>query len=198
MHRNSILAAAAGLALSLGASAAAAATTIVLNFDDLTGTGLVPTEYGGVIFGDDFSHYDTPATGFPPASGLTTVYANYQKYRPGLEATLSFRFNELVRFDGAFFAGRTHVAYDFYRDGAKVGSAGHFNLGDHAAYYASGYDGLIDEVRLSGNAGNWVMDDLTYTTGVTTAVPEPATWALMIFGFGGAGAALRSRRRAFA
>ncbi len=28
------------------------------------------------------------------------------------------------------------------------------------------------------------------------SVPEPATWALMIVGFGGAGAALRSRRRA--
>jgi hypothetical protein len=31
--------------------------------------------------------------------------------------------------------------------------------------------------------------------GDVTAVPEPATWALMIVGFGGAGAMLRSRRR---
>ena len=31
--------------------------------------------------------------------------------------------------------------------------------------------------------------------GDATAVPEPATWALMIIGFGGAGAMLRSRRR---
>jgi hypothetical protein len=31
-----------------------------------------------------------------------------------------------------------------------------------------------------------------------TAVPEPGTWALMIMGFGGAGAMLRSRRRAVA
>jgi len=29
-------------------------------------------------------------------------------------------------------------------------------------------------------------------------VPEPATWALMLLGFGGAGAAIRSRRRALA
>ena len=34
--------------------------------------------------------------------------------------------------------------------------------------------------------------------GAGVAVPEPATWALMILGFGGAGAALRSRRRAVA
>jgi hypothetical protein len=31
--------------------------------------------------------------------------------------------------------------------------------------------------------------------GLGGAVPEPATWGLMILGFGGAGAALRSRRR---
>lgn len=34
--------------------------------------------------------------------------------------------------------------------------------------------------------------------GVAGAVPEPATWALMIIGFGGAGAALRRRRMATA
>jgi hypothetical protein len=192
MHRKSICAAAAGLALSLAVTAASAATNIVLSFDDLAGTGLMPTEYGGVIFGDDFSHYDTPVAGFPPASGLTTVYANYEKYAPGTSATLTFRFTELVRFDGAFFSGKAPVAYDFYREGVKVGSAGSFGLDDEAAYYASGYSGLVDEVRLSGNTGNWVMDDLTYSTGV---VPEPGTWALMILGFGAAGAALRSRRR---
>jgi hypothetical protein len=196
MYRKSICAAAAGLALSLAASAASAATTIVLNFDDLTGIGVMPNEYGGVIFGNDFSHYDTPVVGFPPASGLTTIYANYAKYPPGQSSTLTFRFTELVRFDGAFFSGKAPVAYDFYREGVKVGSAGSFNLStSQARYYASGFAGLVDEVRLSGNTGNWVMDDLTYSTGV---VPEPGTWALMILGFGAAGAALRSRRRAFA
>lgn len=34
--------------------------------------------------------------------------------------------------------------------------------------------------------------------GLTTVVPEPTTWALMIIGFGGAGAMLRRRRRALA
>ncbi len=36
------------------------------------------------------------------------------------------------------------------------------------------------------------VDDLQGTAG---AVPEPAAWALMIAGFGGVGAALRSNRR---
>ena len=46
------------------------------------------------------------------------------------------------------------------------------------------------------NAGNYANDstgvDFTLTT--TGGVPEPATWALMIAGFGGAGAMLRRRR----
>lgn len=40
--------------------------------------------------------------------------------------------------------------------------------------------------------------DLSFNSGrvgVPSAVPEPGTWALMILGFGGAGAALRARRR---
>lgn len=184
--------AAAGLALAF-AGPAAAATTVVLNFDDLTGTGLVPATYGGVIFGDDFSHYDAPVDGFPPASGKTTLYANYAKHSPGSNAIQTFRFGELVRFDGAFFSGKAPVAFDLYREGVKVASVAAFELANEARYYATNYGGLVDEVRLAGNSGNWVMDDLTYTTGVT-GVPEPGVWALMILGFGAAGASLRRRR----
>ncbi|MBX3482963.1 PEPxxWA-CTERM sorting domain-containing protein [Phenylobacterium sp.] len=39
-----------------------------------------------------------------------------------------------------------------------------------------------------------VIDNITYDT-LTTGVPEPATWAMMILGFGGVGATLRQRRR---
>lgn len=52
------------------------------------------------------------------------------------------------------------------------------------AYYGSGawerYDDLELGVRISGDA---------------VAAPEPAAWALMLTGFLGAGAALRSARR---
>ena len=34
-----------------------------------------------------------------------------------------------------------------------------------------------------------------YTTGTPPAVPEPATWAMMLVGFGAAGTALRRSRR---
>jgi len=52
---------------------------------------------------------------------------------------------------------------------------------------------------LSRNHANarFAPTSLTVTT-VTTGVPEPAAWALMLTGFFGAGATLRSRRRAVA
>jgi hypothetical protein len=37
--------------------------------------------------------------------------------------------------------------------------------------------------------------NITFAPDIRAAVPEPAAWALMILGFGGAGAAIRSRRR---
>jgi len=38
-------------------------------------------------------------------------------------------------------------------------------------------------------------DTISFTPSVTTSVPEPATWAMMLTGFGGLGAMLRSGRR---
>ena len=53
--------------------------------------------------------------------------------------------------------------------------------------------GNVETIRLTatngGNAGVF-FDNIS----VSTAVPEPATWAMMIMGFGVAGALLRRRR----
>ncbi len=43
---------------------------------------------------------------------------------------------------------------------------------------------------IGGNNGGVFLDNISIS-----AVPEPATWALMLVGFGGLGAALRSNRR---
>lgn len=49
----------------------------------------------------------------------------------------------------------------------------------------------------AGSYNDWVgVDNVVFTqVGATPAVPEPATWAMMLVGFGGMGAAMRYRRR---
>lgn len=54
----------------------------------------------------------------------------------------------------------------------------------------------IDLTGLANNSDNIGLDNVRFgQVGGPAAVPEPATWALMILGMAGAGAALRQRRR---
>jgi hypothetical protein len=58
------------------------------------------------------------------------------------------------------------------------------------------YDTSFIYTSAPGAAGDFVVDRAYIVAGdVTGGVPEPTTWALMILGFGGAGAALRASRR---
>lgn len=64
----------------------------------------------------------------------------------------------------------------------------------------SGYQGVVATVTGTGSDSlmftAYNNPAYTYLDNVTlSAVPEPATWAMMLVGFGGLGAAMRSRRR---
>ncbi len=63
---------------------------------------------------------------------------------------------------------------------------------DTTAFYYFDAGKNLDQIKLSFNASS----NLTlFSTGVAGAVPEPATWAMMILGLGGVGAAMRRRRK---
>lgn len=62
-------------------------------------------------------------------------------------------------------------------------------------YFSIAANGTIDDIRQIRIGG---FADVDGGGGGTGAIPEPATWAMMIIGFAGAGAALRRRRAAFA
>ena len=56
----------------------------------------------------------------------------------------------------------------------------------------AGYHGFIDNVTYATTSGSTTYN---FETAATGAVPEPATWAMMLVGFGAMGASLRSRRQ---
>jgi opacity protein-like surface antigen len=176
-------------------SGAAQAELVVVDFESLDGTGVVGDGYGGIIWDDNFSFYDTAETPFTPKSGSTVAFTNYAKASPGVNHTQAFRFAVPVSFQGAWFSGKPfNVKMDYYLAGTLVGSSA-LLLTSADPTFLAGPRSAVDEVRVSGNSGNWVMDDVTYNTVIPTGVPEPATWALMIGGFGLTGLASGRRRR---
>lgn len=188
----------AAVAAAVLAAPATAATTTVVTFDDLSGTGLIADGYGGVNWNQNFRYDDKQYPGYPPHSGLTTVYSNYAKFPvEGPLASMAVNFLEAVQFDGAYFSGNVGfpLKFELYREGVKVATSATLSSAGVPQWLAGGYSGLVDEVRLIGNPGRFVMDDFTYTTGISSAVPEPASWALMIVGFGAAGTMVRIARR---
>lgn len=93
-------------------------------------------------------------------------------------------------YDGLYWAN----AYDI--DGDLVDSYSiQFAPGNVGGWTALNLSGAgITRVQFGSSNLNWLADDLSFSTG-GSAVPEPATWAMMITGFGLAGTALRRRSR---
>jgi len=119
-------------------------------------------------------------------------------------------------------SGTRTVDFDLelFNDGASVfnfsqiGAINSFiHLGANTVFVSNGT--IWDEIKLSatitasdagstpsslvtfgGGPESWASSQVTY--GIGGAIPEPTTWALLIGGFGLAGAALRRQRRAVA
>ena len=86
---------------------------------------------------------------------------------------------------GTTLFGLTIIGAHF-GNGSVVGNASVFWLFDFGTTGANFV--TLDSPRGWSNAA-------LYTTGTPPAVPEPATWAMMLLGFGAAGAAIRRSRR---
>jgi hypothetical protein len=155
---------------------------------------------------------------------LTTL--NPQGKRSWTPLIGGFGYTRISLADGAafeaieFLAGSSSAAwftpqnlqYQLFLDGTMVFD-GFLNglssvYGSLKTFGFSGTDGqLFDEIRLQNVSGKkferhgfdqLILDSITISpASISSAVPEPATWAMMIIGFGTVGSLMRqSRRRA--
>jgi hypothetical protein len=59
------------------------------------------------------------------------------------------------------------------------------------------FAGIAKSISFAGVANQIVFDDVTFgSKDPGPKVPEPASWAMMLAGFGAIGSAMRSRRKA--
>ena len=104
-------------------------------------------------------------------------------------------------FTGQFAADNTVTA--IMLNGHDLGSGGGFSsfTGFDAAApdFKAGQNTLTFDVdNFAQNGGNPTGLNVQFLSSTAGAVPEPATWSIMLVGFGGLGAALRASRRRLA
>lgn len=123
----------------------------------------------------------------------------------------SFTFDDVSGFQllvgSGFFNEGLTISWEVLLDGALVNTG---SLDNYAPSYGNGWayfgfsDALFDEVHLQVRSGSGpfdagafeagAYDAVTLTNAIPGGVPEPASWALMIAGFGLVGAAARRRK----
>ncbi|MBA4011971.1 MAG: hypothetical protein C0481_08915 [Phenylobacterium sp.] len=215
MKTSILLAAVAASALMTGA--AQAATIFSQNFN----TGLGANEslggkfsvgggtvghQGGVYTNNEYSFYQVRLDLTKATDALLAFdYDIVSEY--GYDA-----FNLAFSTSGVFGPGAmlTPASSDTYynlsgRAATLLGGKGYSGTqSGRATYDLSALAGQVVDIRFQfasdyAALGRGVkFDNLLVTGAMPSAVPEPATWAMMIMGFGLAGTAIRNRRRSLA
>ena len=194
----------AAAALALAAMAGSAQATIHHFEATLSGAAEVPPNASpgtglGVFVFDDVLHTMMVDVDFAGLIGTTTAaHVHAPTAVPGTGNTMVA--TELPLFTGfptGVHAGTYHHIFDMtllasYNPAFVAGPGGGTTAGAEAALIqAAGHDRAYLNIHSSFAPGGEIR-------GFLTAVPEPATWAVMLAGFGLTGGALRLRRRAAA
>jgi hypothetical protein len=187
---NLVKASLIGALLALSVGGAHAATNLVTNGDFETGDLTGWSGYGwfvtngiadvGPNSGNDFA-----------STGCVGFYCTLEQdvaTMPGESYTLSFAFNPGLN---ANSGADTHVAFG----GTTVAdmSGGSLGWSDYSINVTA-TDSTTALVFSGYQNPAWNgVDDVSLTSADAGGVPEPATWAMMLLGLGGAGASLRRR-----
>ncbi|MBO9499932.1 MAG: PEPxxWA-CTERM sorting domain-containing protein [Novosphingobium sp.] len=194
--------AAASLAATLIGTAPAAATTVI-TFDSQATTGFV-NQYGPTYQEGDLTFATLGGSSF----GLLSFGPSFSADPAGATIALNAANDWLVitrTGGGAFDLASLALA-----DGFNSGTAGNIAYtlvtgsgttnGVFALDAAKGLQtynlnwGDVLSLSIKSNSPMFQLDDVTYSPSVASpSVPEPATWAMLLAGFGLVGGALRRR-----
>ncbi len=181
MFKTVIAAAAALMAFVAAPTSALAATPVSI---DYTGTisgynttaqspYTVDVRFTGFSTAEDFAEGDITITDF------SAIYGNLTNNYGTATATFNGSLFNVVAGSGNNTINLTFNISPVVRTGTE------FNVG-YAATLSGASVGAFGNATITG--GNGIL------SGVSPAVPEPGTWALMLLGFGFVGGALRSAR----
>ncbi|MGL4540913.1 MAG: PEPxxWA-CTERM sorting domain-containing protein [Polymorphobacter sp.] len=181
---KTLLISAAFAAFAVTGTANAAVT--VIDFDAVATGNAVGAFYPGFNFVDWAT-----TSGFGETSAPNLAF----NLTPGAYVDVAAGFSSLSFTTGSFIATTVNVWSGLGGTGSLLGSGTFFSPPGAFAPGSVAFSGTAKSITLSGtNGSDFGWDDVTFGA----AVPEPASWALMIAGFGMVGAAMRRRKLATA
>jgi hypothetical protein len=170
-----------------------------------------PSGYAGVTFSGTSEHYGNGGSGiadngsffgFPNAPDGQTDVAFIQNHY-GVIGAITLDLTDLTAGDvytASFYTaarpGYANNPLTIRFDGATIGSSSGASAGfveQKVEFTATGTSGDLEFIGGGNRFGD--ADVALGTVTINSGVPEPAAWALMLIGFGGAGARLRAQRR---
>lgn len=186
-----------------GGSGALAGFTVINDFDSLAG---VTVNSGTAKLFSATNNVEGAIPAFGPAGGASGSLS-FLSVLGGGSASIGFAPAKAVSFDLGSLDFYNGVVLHFTGGGTQAFTGGQIiglagiavpNNGNRFSPTTNGrltYTGLsgqrIDGITLTSNTNSFEIDRLA-----VLAVPEPATWTMMILGFGAIGATLRRGRRA--
>ena len=195
---------ASGALCALSMATPAVATTI--NFDDLGNGAIVTNQYAGVTFSSSAG-----SQVLTTAQSLGSSLPNF--ICSGQGGTINCTDPIFVDFAGTGVAGLTFLAVGdnqagvngsvsvYGSGGALLGTVATLGDNDFFTPYTvdlTAFTGITRIAITNTDPGGLGYDDFTFGPSAGGSVPEPASWAMMLFGFGSLGRALRRRSQASA
>jgi hypothetical protein len=202
-----ILATVAGALMATASTAASAATYISAATFAAAHPGATTVTFTGIT--PDLVPLTSPYTKDGVTFSAAHLFATSGNFWGDHDALLDNAFNGYLTasfapttavgfyFASDYYAG-TPIAITLLNGATQVYSGTVTGGGTYSGFSFFGIDGVgtFDQLKIdaAGTDGFASLGPISFSSGVG-AVPEPATWALMILGFGAAGVALRRKAK---